>query len=80
MSGVGAIVLAVAVLGGLGAVVAVAAGKSNETSDPATGPEALGGTFEWLTASPPATGNFTIDLPTVESEYPVLDRNDQGAN
>ena len=80
VSGVGAIVLAVAVLGGLGAVVAVAAGKSNETSDPATGPEALGGTFEWLTASPPATGNFTIDLPTVESEYPVLDRNDQGAN
>lgn len=80
VSGIGAIVLAAATLGGLGAVVAAAAGWGQPSDDVADGPEALGGTLEWLAASPPARGNFTVDLPTVESEYPLADRNEQGAN
>lgn len=79
VSGIGAIVLAVSALGAFAAVAAAAAGRVQGTSDPEKGPETFGGTFEWLTASPPVAGNFAADLPAVESEYPVLDRNDQGA-
>ena len=80
VSGIGAIVLAVSVLGAYAAVVAAASGRVKSTTDPEKGPESRGGTFEWLTASPPVPGNFAIDLPSVESEYPVFDRNEQGAN
>ena len=80
VSGVGGIVLAVSAFGAFLAFVAAAAGMGKNTDAPSTGAEVHGGTFEWLADSPPVAGNFATDLPTVESEYPLLDRTDQGAN
>lgn len=76
VSGIGGIVLAVTVLGGFAAVLMGAAGRNSNANTLANAPESTGGTFEWLTASPPAAGNFAGDLPGVESPYPVLDRNE----
>jgi heme/copper-type cytochrome/quinol oxidase subunit 1 len=71
ISGVGYALFAVAVLafGGLLAKTIVA--SSNAVS---AGPDPWGGhTLEWLTASPPAPGNFTEPLPRIRSDRPVLD-------
>ena len=64
-------------LAGFAAVVGAAAGKG-AGNDGSSAPESTGGTLEWLAASPPPAGNFPDGVPTVESEYPVLDQN-QGA-
>lgn len=65
LSGVGAIVLAVAALGAFAAFVGSLAGKGSGSTG------ASGGTLEWLDAA---------ELPAIESEYPVLDMNEKGAN
>jgi heme/copper-type cytochrome/quinol oxidase subunit 1 len=43
-------------------------GRGQEDDDPWSGH-----TLEWLTASPPATGNFAAPLPKIASEAPVYD-------
>lgn len=79
VSGIGGLVLAVATLGAFAAFLGGASGRMAADGEP-KGADANGGTFEWLAASPPVAGNFPDALPTVESEYPLLDRNDEGAN
>ena len=79
VSGVGAGVLALLSLGVFAAVVKAAV-DTNSDSVVVADEEPAGGTFEWLTASPPVAGNFAADLAAVESEYPVLDLNEEGAS
>jgi cytochrome c oxidase subunit 1 len=49
-------------------LLAAALGKGREDDDPWSGH-----TLEWLTASPPAAGNFAAPLPKIASEAPVYD-------
>lgn len=79
VSGIGGIVLTVAFLGAFAAIGAAAAGRKAQYGE-SRAPEATGGTLEWLTASPPVAGNFTGDLPAVESAYPRLDAMEAEAN
>lgn len=65
VSGIGALILGVTTLAALAALGAAATGRAGDNDD------LVGGTLEWFDGA---------ELPAIESEYPVLDLNEKGAN
>jgi len=82
IAGVGALFLMLFVLGAAAAVIAAATGRFGQTADADddSSDTTRGGTLEWLTASPPVDGNFDGALPTIESPWPLFDRDETGAD
>jgi len=73
-AGAGALLLALAALGTFAAVLGKVRRQAAYPDERGTG-----GTLEWAVASPPPAGNFTEPIPTVESGWPLFDRNETGA-
>ena len=74
IAGVGAAIVALAALGGLAALLAGLAGVVS-TSDGE--PAFAGGTLEWASTS--GTGVDGGGVSMIESPYPLLDRDEKGA-